>query len=365
MRILLATPWGGVSGGMSKWSEHIIEYYNALNNKSIAVDLLPMGRSILVNHDKLLFFHRLFFALKDYSLILRTFSNMISEKHYDIMHLTSSASISLLKDILMIKKAKNKGIKCIIHFHFGRIPQLSQVKNWEWSLLNHVVKMADKVIVLDKRSYDVLTERGYSNIELLPNPVTPTLKAIINNNSVKRIPRSILFVGHVVKNKGVFELVEACKQIPNIQLKMVGQVFPEVKKILEDSVNHVSWLHIEGEKNYVDVIKEMLACDLFVLPTYTEGFPNVILESMACGCAIITTKVGAIPEMLEEDNAGKYGIMIDYKNIEQLRNAIERLLLDVNLKNECGINAKRRVNEKYDISQIWEYLINIWKNTMC
>ena len=41
--------------------------------------------------------------------------------------------------------------------------------------------------------------------------------------------------GHVVKNKGVFELVEACKQIPNIQLKMVGQVFPEVKKRLNIS----------------------------------------------------------------------------------------------------------------------------------
>ena len=44
--------------------------------------------------------------------------------------------------------------------------------------------------------------------------------------------------------------------------------------------------------------KDYAQADLFVFPSYSEGFPNVILESMAAGCAIVTTNVGAIPQML-------------------------------------------------------------------
>lgn len=53
---------------------------------------------------------------------------------------------------------------------------------------------------------------------------------------------------------------------------------------------------------------------------------------MACGCAIVTTPVGAIPEMLEEEDGKHYGIMVEPRNVEQLKRAIERMLSDLTLR---------------------------------
>ena len=111
-------------------------------------------------------------------------------------------------------------------------------------------------------------------------------------------------------------------------------------------------------------INEMLSCDVFVLPTYTEGFPNVILESMACGCAIVTTPVGAIPEMLEEENGKRYGILVEPKKAQELKEGIEAMLNDETLKAECRKNVQQRVNERYNIDAVWRQMLNIWTETI-
>lgn len=79
----------------------------------------------------------------------------------------------------------------------------------------------------------------------------------------------------------------------------------------------------------------MLKCTVFVLPTYTEGFPNVVLESMACGCPIVATSVGAIPEMLD----GGAGIVIEPRNVEQLRDAVAWVLENPERAAEMGAQA--------------------------
>ena len=108
----------------------------------------------------------------------------------------------------------------------------------------------------------------------------------------------------------------------------------------------------------------MLSCDIFVLPTYTEGFPNVILESMACGCAIVTTPVGAIPEMLEEENGKQYGILVSPQNVQELKEGIEKMLNNETLKQECRKNVQQRVNERYNIDTVWKQMSKIWEETI-
>lgn len=366
MKILFVAPFGGVPGGISRWTEHIMNYYNIQDTPGLYIDLVSMGRTSFVNINSPLFY-RLKCAYIDYRKILRVFHEKLKQNRYDVIHLTSSASLSLFKDWYILRRASKLHIKTIIHFHFGRIFDLSLQRNWEWRMLCKVISLADKVIVLDQKSYYTLQKEGFSNVILLPNPLSPIVKTFIQQNeNINRIPRTILFVGHVVKTKGVFELVEACKQISNIQLKLLGHVLPSVKDLLEKEVDNAHWLHIEGEKDYEEVIREMLMCDLFILPTYTEGFPNVIVESMACGCAIVASKVGAIPEMLEERDGKMYGMLIESKSSSQIKDAIEFLINNESLKSEMRINAKSRVNERYNIDSVWRQLINIWRDvTKC
>lgn len=363
MKVLLVAPFGGVTGGIARWTEHILDYYKKTGRNDCDLDLLSTGRSTFVNINSSVCF-RIISALKDYRIILKNFRSRLNTNTYDVMHLTSSASLSLAKDLYMLHTAKRKGIKTIIHFHFGRIPELAKQNNWEWKLLCKVIQKATKAIVIDQQSYNSLVAHGFNNIALLPNPIAPEVIDIVNkNNHIERDSRNILFVGHCVKTKGVEELVTACKQIPNITLRMIGTIQENMRMNLEAIAENGKWLELKGEMPYEQVIREMQTCDIFVLPTYTEGFPNVILESMACGCAIVTTPVGAIPQMLEDDKNGKYGVLVEPRNVQQLHDAIEHLLNDEHLKQEMRQNVQCRVNERYNIDVIWNKMLQIWEES--
>ncbi len=362
MKVLLVAPFGGVTGGIARWTEHILDYYKKTGRNDCDLDLLSTGRSTFININSSVCF-RIISALKDYRVILKNFRSRLNINTYDVMHLTSSASLSLTKDLYMLHTAKRKGIKTIIHFHFGRIPELKKLNNWEWKLLCRVVKKADKAVVIDSMSYNALEDSGFDNIEFLPNPVSPqVVDIVIENKDIKREARTILFVGHVVKTKGVVELIEACREIEDIKVRVVGTITDDMRNELITLTENAKWLEVVGEEPYEEVIKEMLRCDLFVLPTYTEGFPNVILESMACGCAIVTTPVGAIPEMLEEENGQRYGLLVEPQKIEPLSEAIVEMLDNEELKKECRANVQKRVVERYNMDAVWNMLIKIWRS---
>lgn len=360
-KILLCAPYSGISGGISRWTSHILEYYKKNVCTDCQLSLLPMNRNRFVSIN-MPTWKRVWSAWVDYRKILAEFNKEI-KLGYDVMHLTSSGSLSLYKDLYMLRRARKFGSKTIVHFRFGRIPELAQQKNREWKLIEKVVRKADKVIVIDRMSYDTFISCGFKNIEILPNPIAPIVEQIVaDNKNIRRVPRQILFTGHVIKTKGVFELLKACSTLDNIHLSIVGYVLPEIQQEIENTYGKPEWLMINGEKTYEEVIKDMMRCDVFVLPTYTEGFPNVILEAMAAGCAIVSTPVGAIPQMLEDDDNGKYGQLVEPRNVIALSDAIKSLLDDAPLKNEMRQNVRRRVHERYNISSVWEKMVVIWEN---
>ena len=103
-------------------------------------------------------------------------------------------------------------------------------------------------------------------------------------------------------------------------------------------------------------------CDVFVLPTYTEGFPNVILESMACGCAIATTPVDAIPEMLDMASAEPCGLCCEPKDVESLCRNIQYFLDHTDKARAYGHRAAQRVKDMYAMAKVWEQVVGIWRN---
>lgn len=360
IRVLLCSP-RGESGGIASWTEHVLGFYQKAGDNKIEMDwaYCPPGKQVLANTPLL---KRLLIGVSYYSKLLRLVRKTLRNKHYDVVHFISSASISLIKDIVCIRIAHHYQTKIVIHFRFGRIPELFETGGWEKRLIWRVIKIADKVIVIDKRSYDVLISNGFNNICLLPNPVSEELVKVVKQSNVSRKKNEILFAGHLVKSKGVFELIEACRDIPGIHLTMMGKgsndVVEEIKKAAGDS--NKNWLSITGARPMEEVTKNMLSCSVFVLPTYTEGFPNVIIESMACACPIVTTDVGAIPEMLDIENERVYGIVVKPKQVLELRNSIIWVLNNEKLAIDMGKRAQERVNELYSMPKVWQQMTNIW-----
>jgi len=360
MRVLLAAPKSGRRGGIARWTGHLLEYYNSIHPSEVLLSLYDTAEKVPSARSG--FFYRWYRALTGYTQVLIGIRKELKKQRYDILHFTSSASLGLFRDLAIIRIAHKSNAKAIVHFRFGRIPQLAELKNWEWSLLSKVVERADKTIVIDKASFDTLTKAGFERVCLLPNPLTPKVQQIVDDaQGIKRDDKVILFVGHCYREKGVYELMEACKGLPSIQIKYVGSIEDGIKKeLINIAKGNGIDANFVGEEPYESIIKDMLGCGIFALPSYTEGFPNVILESMACGCAIIATSVGAIPEMLEDDETGKYGLVVEPKSVEELREAIKKFLDDNILKDECQKNAKRRVYERYSMSSVWVQMVKLW-----
>lgn len=365
LKILLLSPLPPPIGGIAKWTEHILSQYR-LVSPNCNFKLLHMSTSNKVCFRMESFLFRLICGIINTVYLTTSFLLNLQTVKPNIVHLTSSASWGLIRDILFVRICKMYNAKIIVHFHFGRIPELYQKDNWEWKLLAQVVNAANLTLVIDPFSYKTLREAGFVKVDKITNPLSVQfMNDMVSLKETNRNSRDVLFVGHMLKTKGVFELIDACKTIPGVRLKMCGMVFPSVRKeLLEYAGANNDWLDIVGEISYDKVLEEMVRTSVFVLPTYTEGFPNVILESMVCGCPIVASAVGAIPEMLNIDGDIPCGICVPPKDVKKLKDSIEFMLENQNFALKCGEQARKRVLEEYSISSVWKYLIFTW-NKVC
>lgn len=369
IKILLCSPFYPNSStttcGVANWTRNVYMYYTQNMNEDFIVKLLPLDRSVDLGENSS-FFERLVYGIKDYFSLYRQFKQELNKTHYDIIQVSTSASMGLVKDYLFCAYARKKGIKVVLHFHFGRIPFIHSVNNFEWKFLSQIMTLCHSVIAMDNASYEILEKANITKVFYLPNPLSSAIITQIQNQApINRHNNSLLFVGHIVKGKGIYELVSACSKIKGIKLRLVGKcddfVRQELINIVALKATDGNFIDFVGEVSHKRVIEEMMKCDIFILPSYSEGFPNVILESMACGCAIIASSVGAIPEMLTMGEE-KCGVLINPQSENDIISSIKDLINDKDLKYRLGVNAKQKVYQSYNISSVWKQLLDIWVN---
>lgn len=364
MKVLLLSPLSP-TGGIASWTHNILEYINK-NDIPYLVHMNTAVKFKKQTNQNLIV--RLCSGCLDTSLLILKFLFTCFKHRPTVVHITSSASLALFKDIILLFILKFLSIKCIFHYRFGRIPELSEKKNWEWKLLSFIASKSYKIIVIDSSSYKTLTKemKSSNNIVLIPNPCSQKVKTIAETNILSKEHGVYIFVGHVIKNKGVYELVQAFCEIPfNYKLIIVGPYERKVKEellLIAEKKNKGEWISFIGNKEKKYIHNIMSIASALILPSYTEGFPNVVLEAMACGCPIIATDVGAISEMLNINSKDKSsGICIPPYSINDIKNAV--LWLDANKENyiKFGLNGKQKVLENYTLEKIYPLYESLWK----
>ena len=342
-----------------------MEYYNTCGVRD--VELVPVSFDRSVCGETLSPSERVVHGVRDLRRPVRQAVKMMKSERPDVVHVCSSAGLGLMRDYMLVRAARKLGIGSVVHLHFGRIPSLARRKNWEWRLLSKVLGRCDVPVVLNNGSEQTLVTCGFDGADQLPNPIglgaLRTVRDVVANNDLVRVPRRILFCGHVVKPKGAVELVEACARIPDVELRFVGKYLPSFRDELKDKARRMTgddgWMTFVGEVEHDEVMRAFFAADIFVLPSYTEGFPNVVLEAMACGCPIVATDVGAIREMLDMDG-DPCGVCVEPQNVDELHDAILSLLNDEIKKEALARRARQRVNDMYAMPRVWERLVDIW-----
>ncbi len=96
-----------------------------------------------------------------------------------------------------------------------------------------------------------------------------------------------------------------------------------------------------------DVPDRLRAMDIFVLPSYSEAFPNSLLEAMACGCAVVGSRVGGMPEQTGYHE--EQGLLFESGDAQGLAAQLARLIQDPELRRELGTRAAKFAKEKLSI----------------
>jgi len=369
MKVLLIAPAPPPVGGIESVTDNLVNYLKSNGNGTsmMLYNTSHRYRPVTSKSKLIRVVTGVIDAIKTYFDI----GKLIKNKKPDIIHLASSASLSLFKDYLLIKRSYYYRIPIVVHWHFGRIPALKERNNWEWKLLKKVIKLSTMSIVIDNKSYETLMECGFSNIEYIPNPLAFDIEKMakeINLELTTRQNSRLIYVGHVIKNKGVFELVKACSSIHDInELILIGPYEESIKKELiklSDKKKTQNWLKFTGQIKIEDVANYMKDSPILLLPSYTEGFPMVILEAMALGCAIIATDVGAIPEMLNINSETPCGVCIAPKRVDYLKEAIEKLTQNEDDLKMYGRRANMRVLSNYTISNVFYQYKRVWQTAI-
>lgn len=363
-RVLFVSPLtSSVVGGIAKWSANIWNYYNKEIVRT-SVELVPCYNENINNQ---LIDGGIWWRLKkgfaNYLPLIKKVRKELRFGNIDVVHICTSASVSLIKDLAIIYLARKYGAKTIVHFHFGRIPNIFQRNDWEKKLLKRVIGSVDRVVLMDMASYNTLAQQGYNHICYIPNPLSLETQECIDHNisNIRRDEKKVVFVGQMLEAKGIYELAEACRNIDGIRVLFIGPIPNEYVKDKLHTLIGEEKMTICGAMPYKEVIKEMLSASVFVLPTYSEGFPNVIIESMACGCPIVATPVGAIPEMLNvNDKKRRCGICVPVKNVVLLEKAVRYILDNPHEAALLGQLARQRVYEEYSIQKVWNLLQDTW-----
>ncbi len=173
------------------------------------------------------------------------------------------------------------------------------------------------------------------------------------------------YVGRIVKDKGIEDLIKAFKllenRIENVKLLLIGSIEEG------DSVNKSDLKFIQENENVIHIdhvenpVKYYNNMDVFIFPTYREGFGNVSIEAQSLGVPVITYDVtGAKDTVLNN----KTGFIVEPGDYIEIANKIEKLLKDEKLKKGMGLNGERWAKSHFSNEIIWKDMIKFYEKKM-
>lgn len=194
--------------------------------------------------------------------------------------------------------------------------------------------LLEENIVKEEQTY-VLNGAGV-NLEEYPFCEYPSGKEI-----------RFLFIGRIMKEKGVDELFETAEQIKkkysNMHFDIVGPMEDDYKEKIDDLVKR-NIIEYHGYQEDVRLFIEQCSC--FILPSYHEGMANTLLEAGAMGRPLITSRIHGCMEAVLD---GESGYLCNVQDSADLYEKIEKLIgLPEEVRREMGMKSRESMEEKFD-----------------
>ncbi len=168
--------------------------------------------------------------------------------------------------------------------------------------------------------------------------------------NIKKDDFVFIFIGRVVKDKGINELVEAFsilkKSHKSLKLLIVGDFEEHLNAISQKSMDLMmsdsDIIRIDFQK---DIRPYLSISHIFILPSYREGLPNSLIEAGSFGLPLVATNINGCNEIIiDREN----GILVEKKNLYSLVNVLLELIEDKNLYNKIKDNVRNSIIKRYN-----------------
>lgn len=275
-------------------------------------------------------------TLKKYgSWFLRSFLYMMkNRKKLSLTH----AHYAFPTGVISMVGKKLFGIPYVVTVHGGDIDKMAAKNERIAAITRKILRQAESVIVVgDKLRQDVTNRFGVpeSNVHVMSMGVDTSIFNYVTKVEAKEkldLPieeKMLLFVGNVIREKGLLELVEAFDalkmSVSDSSLYVIGSqkdahFVEELRSFIREK--DVEDIHFIEPLGQADLSLWMSAADALALPSYHEGFGLVALEAMSAGTKVVGTDVGGLSYLLK----GGAGILVEPKNPASLAEGLWKVL---------------------------------------
>ncbi|MDR3056674.1 MAG: glycosyltransferase family 4 protein [Prevotella sp.] len=185
-----------------------------------------------------------------------------------------------------------------------------------------------------------------------------------NELEIKDTDFVFIFVGRLVKDKGINELVKVFDDISKYNTKakllLVGPQEPKLSPLEEDTLKIISENNNIIEVGYQSNVRPYFSIsDALVFPSYREGFPNVVMQAGAMGLPSIVTDINGCNEIIKER---LNGLIIPSKDEKALKIKMQLFLEDKDLFIQLKNNARKMILDRYEQNVVWEALLAEYKS---
>lgn len=176
---------------------------------------------------------------------------------------------------------------------------------------------------------------------------------------------TFVFVGRIVRDKGINELVEAFMRVrkrhPQARLLLVGRYEDNLDPIADATKKQIvecKDIEYVGAQYGKDLVACYAASDCFAFPSYREGFPNTVLEAGALGLPSIVTDINGSREIIED---GKNGLIIPSKNVDSLETAMVKMITDDKMRISMASCAREMISSRFDQTFVRQCLMDFYE----
>ncbi|MGZ8164889.1 MAG: glycosyltransferase family 4 protein [Methylobacter sp.] len=297
-------------------------------------------------------------------------------QHFQLVH-----SISPKGGLLGMIAARIADIKIRIHTFQGEV--WANCQGWWRFILKFmdklVARIATQLTVVSHSERQFLIDEGVISSEksiVLANgsicgvdserfyPNTAMREDIRKEIGINEASIVILFLGRINRDKGVLDLAKSftaiAATIPDAILLFVGpdeeQIFEDIQRICADYREQIKRVELTSSPQHY-----LWASDILCLPSYREGFPIVVIEAAATGIPAVCSRIYGITDAVED---GKTGLLFTAGGIDELTQALLKLIQNHELRQQLGKAARARVIKLFPSHKVIEEMLALYDNLL-